>query len=337
MTRRPCLRTSGGLCGFVRPRHAELRKLPIVRPRALGHIGATGQTLADRPLGSFRVRLFRCSLGLVPAAMLLAAGTAHAGTCEESFTRKGNILSGMTFTAAVTVADLPPPVAIRQMRGIVAAKGYDIMADEADYGTMLIEQPMTGKARAFPITINATQTGGIGTVVMEAKLRAGQTTKAELAMAEMCAMLDQVQGGKAGVAAARTGAMATTTAAAPVKMDAQSFSQQVSKDTERNPAAVLTRYKGKQFTITGSVDQVVKDGERFRVDFKVLAPWEEAIRLPNAAPFKTDVVCYMAPGQAGFSLQLKPGKGIWLTGTVVDFNQHRHVIWLEDCRNAKTG
>ena len=114
----------------------------------------------------------------------------------------------MTFTAAVTVADLPPPVAIRQMRGIVAAKGYDIMADEADYGTMLIEQPMTGKARAFPITINATQTGGIGTVVMEAKLRAGQTTKADLAMAEMCAMLNQVKGGKAGVAAARAGAYA---------------------------------------------------------------------------------------------------------------------------------
>src|SRR5690606_18241071 len=109
---------------------------PIVRPRVLGHIGATGRTLAARLLGSFRVRLFRLSLGLLPAAMLLAAGTAHAGTCEDSFTKKGNILSGMTFTAAVTVADLPPPVAIRQMRGIVAAKGYDIMADEADYGTM---------------------------------------------------------------------------------------------------------------------------------------------------------------------------------------------------------
>ena len=40
----------------------------------------------------------------------------------------------------VTVADLPPAVAIGQMRGIVAAKGYDIMADEAEYGSMLIEQ-----------------------------------------------------------------------------------------------------------------------------------------------------------------------------------------------------
>lgn len=277
----------------------------------------------------------RLAAALAPAAILLTAGTANAATCEEAFVKKGNPITGLRFTAAVTVADLPPAVAIGQMRGLVAAKGYDIMADEAEYGSMLIEQPMTGTVRAFPIQISATQTGGIGTVVMEAKLRAGQTTKADAAMAEMCGMLNQIKGGKAGAAAAKKGATATTVAAAPVKMNSLSFSQQVSKDTERNSAGILTRYKGKQFTIDGLVDYVTKDGKDFRVGYKIPEPWEQAIRLPNQAPFKTDIVCYMAPGQAAYSLQLKPNKSIKLTGTVEDFDEYKHVIWLKDCRPAQ--
>lgn len=277
----------------------------------------------------------RLAIAIASAAFLFSAGTANAATCEEAFVKKGNPITGLRFTAAVTVADLPPAVAIGQMRGLVAAKGYDIMADEAEYGSMLIEQPMTGTVRAFPIQISATQTGGIGTVVMEAKLRAGQATKADAAMAEMCGMLNQVKGGKAGAAAAKKGATATTVAAAPVKMNSLSFSQQVSKDTERNSAGILTRYKGKQFTIDGLVDYVTKDGKDFRVGYKIPQPYEQAIRLPNQAPFKTDIVCYMAPGQAAFSLQLKPNKSIKLTGTVDDFDEYKHVIWLKDCRPAQ--
>ena len=281
------------------------------------------------------MRLSRLALPLVSTAFALTAGTAHAAGCEETFAKKGNIIGGLRFTASVMVADLKPVTAIQQMRGIVAAKGYDIMADEAEYGSMLIEQPMTGSARAFPITITATEAGGASTVVMEAKLRAGQTTKDSAAKEEMCAMLNQIQGGKAGLAAAKQGKGATTVAAAPVKMSSLGFSQQVSKDTERNSAGVLTRYKGKQFTIDGQVDYVTKDGNAFRVGYKIPNPWEQAIRLPNQAPFKTDVVCYMAPGQAGYSLQLKPNKSIKLTGTVEDFDEYKHVIWLKDCRPAQ--
>ncbi len=271
----------------------------------------------------------------MPAAIFFSAGTANAATCEEAFVKKGNPITALRFTAAVTVADLPPAVAIGQMRGLVAAKGYDIMADEAEYGSMLIEQPMTGTVRAFPIQITATQTGGIGTVVMEAKLRAGQSVGSDAAKAEMCGILNQIKGGKAGAAAAKKGATATTVAAAPVKISSLGFSQQVSKDTERNAAGILTRYKGKQFTIDGLVDYVTKDGKDFRVGYKIPQPYEQAIRLPNQAPFKTDIVCYMAPGQAAFSLQLKPNKSIKLTGTVEDFDEYKHVIWLKDCRPAQ--
>lgn len=259
---------------------------------------------------------------------------ANAGTCEDSFTKKGSEISGIRFVATTVVPDMSPKVAIQQLRGIVAAKGYDIITEEAEFGSMLIEQPMTGKARAFPIEITATQTSGIGTVVMEAKLRAAMSVKKELAMAEMCGMLNQLKGGKAGIAAAKAGAGASTVQAAPVAMSALAFSHQVSKDTERNASTVLTRYKGKQFTIDGTVSYVTKDPNGNRIGYDVPNPWEEVIRLPNIAPFKTDIVCYMAPGTAAYTAQLKPKKSIKLTGTVEDFDEYKHVIWLKDCRPA---
>ncbi|MGL5839837.1 MAG: hypothetical protein ACRCY3_15195, partial [Sphingorhabdus sp.] len=253
-------------------------------------------------------------VALAVAAIAVPAA-AQAGTCEDTFQKKGSEVSGLRFIATTVVPDLTPKSAIQQLRGIAAAKGYDIMTEEADYGSMLIEQPMTGKARAFPIEITATQAGGVGTVVMEAKLRAFVFAKKETAMPEMCGMLNQLKGGKAGLAAAAKGKSATTTQAAPLKISALSFSHQVSKDTERNAGNVLTRYKGKQYTIDGTVDYVTKDPNGQRVAFDVPEPYEEVIKLPNTAPFKTDIVCYMAPGTAAFTAQLKPKKGIKLTGT----------------------
>lgn len=278
----------------------------------------------------------RMKFGLAVAAVALALpAQAWAGTCEDSFTSKGSMISGLRFTATNVVPDMSPKIAIQQLRGIVAGKGYDIIAEEAEFGSMLIEQPMSGKARAFPIEITATQTGSVGTVVMEAKLRAGMSVKKELAMTEMCAMLNQLKGGKAGLAAAKAGAGATTIQAAPVKLSALAFSHQVSKDTERNAGNVLTRYKGKQFTIDGTVAYVTRDPNGNRIGYEVPNPWEEVIRLPNTAPFKTDIVCYMAPGTAAYTAQLKPKKSIKLTGTVEDFDEYKHVIWLKDCRPAQ--
>jgi hypothetical protein len=272
-------------------------------------------------------------LALFAAAAMPAV--ANAGTCEDTFQKKGSEISGIRFIATTVVPDMAPKTAILQLKGIAAAKGYDIIAEEAEFGSLLIEQPMTGKARAFPIEITATQAGNVGTVVMEAKLRAAMSVKKELAMAEMCGMLNELKGGKAGLAAAAKGKNATTVQAAPVKISALAFSHQVSKDTERNASNVLTRYKGKQYTIDGSVSYVTKDPNGNRIGYDIPNPWEEVIRLPNTAPFKTDIVCYMAPGTAAYTAQLKPKKSIKLTGTVEDFDEYKHVIWLKDCRPAQ--
>ena len=45
-------------------------------------------------------------------------------------------------------------------------------------------------------------------------------------------------------------------------------------------------------------------------------------------------VSTLAPGTAAYTAQLKPKKQIKLTGTVEDFDEYKHVIWLKDCRPA---
>lgn len=271
---------------------------------------------------------------LLSVTALSLPSVAHAAGCEESFVKSGSILSGMKFQASVSVPDLTPASAIGQMRGIAATQGYDILVAEAEEGSMLIEQPQTSKARAFPITITATTAGRTGTVTMEAKLRGGQSVASEAAKTEMCAMLGKVKGGKLGQAAAASGMKAVGTSA-PLAISALSLSQQISKDTERNPAAIPLRYKNKSFIIDGLVDAVDQDRGDYILAFKIPHPYEQAIRLPGEAAFKTDIGCVLAKGQAAFALQLKPGKRIKIQGTFDQFNASRHILLLKDCRAVK--
>jgi hypothetical protein len=272
----------------------------------------------------------RLSLFCAPVALLIPS-LAHAATCEDSFTKTGSIISGQKFGASVTVPDLTPASAIGQLRGIVVTKNYDVMAAEPEDGSMLIEQPQTGKARAFPITITASPDG---TVRMDAKLPVGMTANADSAKNELCGMLSQLKSGRAGKAAAAAGMTATGTKA-PLALDSLSLSHQISKDTQRNAAAAQIRYKGKSFIIDGTVKFVDKDGDTYVVSYDIPEPFNEALRLPNTAPFKTDIFCRLARGQAAFALQLKPGKGIKLSGDYMDFDPNRHVLVLQNCRSMK--
>lgn len=271
---------------------------------------------------------------LLLCSALFLPMTAHAAACEDSFIKSGSIISGMKFKASVTVADLTPASAIGQMRGVAAAKGYDILVAEPEDGSMLIEQPQTGKARAFPITITATTSGKIGTVEMAAKLRAGQSVGSDAARTELCAMLGQIKGGNAGLAAA-SGGMKAVSASAPLAISALSLSQQVSKDTERNAAAIPLRYQGKTFIIDGLVEFATKDGGDYIVTYKIPQPHEQLLRLPGQAVFKTDIACVMAKGQAAFTLQLNPGKSIKLSGVFDRFSAADHLLLLKDCKSAR--
>ncbi|MEP7315807.1 MAG: hypothetical protein ABI667_03835 [Sphingomicrobium sp.] len=263
--------------------------------------------------------------------MVTTASTARAGTCEATFIKQGNVLGGLRFIAMTSVADLSARGAIEQMRGIVVPRSYDILVEEAEEGSMLIEQPRTEKARAFPITITATTDNGVTTVRLDAKLSTAMMVKTEAARFEMCGMLAELRGGKAGLERAAAAKNATLERP-PLRISALELSSQVSKDTERNAAAVSLRYKHRRFTVTGMVDYVRKDGRYYRVAFKIPHPWEQGVRLPGAAPFKTDISCLMAPGQAAYALTLKPDRNVKLTGTFHDFDEDRHVMWLDQCR-----
>lgn len=267
--------------------------------------------------------------------MVLASG-ANAATCEESFAKKGNVVTGLRFLATKTVADVKPNVALAQVRGIAATSGYDIIVDEAEYGSLLIEQPMSGTVRAFPIEIKATTAGAGSSLTMEAKLRGGQLVKEDAARTELCGMLNRVLGGKAGIAAAARGKSAVSTAG-PVAMNSFQFSDTIARDNEKNPAGVLLRYKGKPYTISGIADYITRDEgtDAYRIGYRIPEPHNRGLTLPGAPKSKVDVVCYLAKGQLTYAMQLKPGANIKLTGTVADFDQYKRVIWLQDCRNAK--
>lgn len=275
------------------------------------------------------IKLVYAGAAALAAATLPSA--AHAGTCEDTFIKKGNGITGLRFIAMTSVPDMAVDVAINQLRGIVAKRGYDIIAVEPQAGGMLIEQSQTGNSRAFPIEINATVANGAGTVQMEAKLRAGQFVKADPAKTEMCAILAELKGGKAGKLAAASGAKAITQQAAPIPLSAQEFSQQISKDAERNSLAIAQRYVGKKYTLNGTVAYVTRDGQYNRVAFKILQPHEMVIRLPNMAKSLWNVSCLMGQGTSIYAMQLKPGKSIKLTGTFHEFAEDRSVVWFKDC------
>lgn len=269
------------------------------------------------------------------AASLAFPSLALAGPCEDTFQKKGNGITGLRFTATQSVPDMPPAVAINQLRGLAAAEGFDIMASEPEAGALLLEQGRSSNARAFPIEVNATQEGGAGTVRMEAKLPAGMGGKTEDFRTAMCGMLAKLKGGREGRTLAAAGARAVTQQAAPVALSAQEFSQQISKDAERNAVAVPQRYANKQFTLSGTVDYVIRDGDQYRVAFKILQPHEMVLRLPNMAQTMSGVSCMMGQGTSVFVMQLKPGKSIRLTGTFHRFDEFRDHVWFQNCTPAQ--
>ena len=97
-------------------------------------------------------------------ALILAGlpGMALAATCEQTFVKRGSALTGLNFTAQVDVPDLTPASAIGQMRGIAVRSKYDIILEEPDAGSLLIEQPAAGSARPVPIIVTAARRAAPG-------------------------------------------------------------------------------------------------------------------------------------------------------------------------------
>lgn len=269
------------------------------------------------------------------SVLLLPVASLAAQACEASFTKKGNPITGLKFSARHVVTELSTPDAINQLRGIVLAKGYDVLATEPEAGDMLLEMPQTTERRSFPIVAKATSEGGGVAVELRANLKGGVFAKEDAVRSELCAVLTSLKGGAEGVAAAAAGTTATGAGAAPTVMSAQMLADRVSKEHDKNVNEIPLRYKDRSFTLEGTVAQVFRDGNEYRVLFDI-TPWErKAVRLPGDSQTKTDIVCYLAPGQSVYALTLKPKSKVTLTGTFIEYKQFPgSVMFLNNCKPA---
>jgi len=269
----------------------------------------------------------------IAALICLAPASAQAATCESSFVKGGNPFTGLRFTAQIALPGLTPASAIGQVRGMVQAKGYDVLATEAEGGSMLIEQPQIGRTRGFPITITATTDNGVGTVRMEAKLKPAMTVGSDAVRTELCGILNQVRAGQAGNAAAAKG-MTAGANGAPLALSALLLSNQISVEAQRNPASIPARYGSKSFIVNGRVDSLDLTRGIYSVLFDVPEPHDQPLQLSRPTTFKTDIICQMAKGQSVYALQLKPGKSVKLTGVYSHYDDIGHAFVIKDCRPA---
>jgi hypothetical protein len=262
-----------------------------------------------------------------------AAAIAHSQTCDATFTRKGNVMTGLKFTAMSSVADLSTPDAIKQLRAIVIARGYDVLATEPEAGDLLLEMPQSASQRSFGIVAKATSEGAVTTVQMQASLRRGASADTDVVKTELCGMLTELKGGDAGRAAAN--AEPSSASNAPTVLNAQILADRLSSERDKNVNEIPLRYKDRTFTLDGVVASVIRDGESYSVIFDI-TPWEKkAVRLPGESRTKTDIVCLLASGQSVFALTLKPRSKVTLTGTFREYRQFPSTMWLSECKAVK--
>ena len=272
---------------------------------------------------------------VVALALLSLSAPALAGECEANFTKSGNPIVMTTYSSAVTVPNLSPRDALAQMRGIMVAEKMDVMAEDADGGTLLVEQRQDGGKRPIPTTISVSDVASGTRIGMSVKMERGVFSKVEQIKPYMCGLLARVKGGKEGVAAAKKGAGATNNEATG-NQDVFMFSRMIAREANKNAIAVNARHKGRKYTLTGRIETLMEDGEDYNLIFEVPEIRDMVIKpFPHEAQFKVSVSCLFKPDQLTTVLAMREGQKVKLTGTVMKYDSFRRVIWLENCTKAK--
>ena len=271
----------------------------------------------------------------VALALLAPTASALAGECEANFRKSGNPLVMTTYSSAVTVPNLATRDALAQMRGILVAEKMDVMAEDAEGGTLLVEQRQSGSARPIPTTINVSEVASGTRIEMAVKMERGVFSKVEQIKPYMCGLLARVKGGKEGMAAAKKGAGATNSEATG-NQDVFMFSRMIAGEANKNAIAVNARHKGRKYTLTGRIETLMEDGEDYNLIFDIPEIGEMVLKpLPHDAQFKVGVSCLFKPDQLTTVLALREGQKVTLAGTVLKYDNFRKVIWLENCVKAK--
>ena len=268
-----------------------------------------------------------CALALPAVAM--------ADECEANFKKSGNPIVMTTYSSAVTVPNLSTGDALSQMRGILVSEKMDVIAENREEGTLLVEQRQSDKARPIPTTINVNTVPAGTRIDMAIKMERGVFSKVEQIRPYMCGLLAKVKGGKEGVAAARRGAGADNTEATG-NQDVFAFSRMIANEANKNAIAVNARHKGRKYTLSGRIETLMEDGEDYNLIFEVPEIRDMVIKpFPHEAQFKVNVSCLFKPDQLTTVLAMREGQKVKLTGTVMKYDNFRRVIWLENCTKAK--
>lgn len=272
---------------------------------------------------------------LLALALLPFAAPALAGECEANFKKSGNPLVMTSYSSAVTVPNLSTRDALAQMRGIMVAEKMDVMAEDAEGGTLLVEQRQDKAARPIPTTITVSEVASGTRIEMAIKMERGVFSKVEQIQPYMCGLFAKVKGGKEGVAAAKKGAGAANNEATG-NQDVFMFSRMIAGEANKNAIAVNARHKGRKYTLTGRIETLMEDGEDYNLIFDIPEISEMTLKpLPFDAQFKVSVSCLFRPNQLTTVLALREGQKVTLTGTVYKYDNFRKVIWLENCTKAK--
>jgi len=274
-------------------------------------------------------------LSVLALCALALPAVAMADECEANFKKSGNPIVMTTYSSAVTVPNLSTGDALSQMRGILVAEKMDVIAENREEGTLLVEQRQSDKARPIPTTINVSTVPAGTRIDMAIKMERGVFSKVEQIRPYMCGLLAKVKGGKEGIAAARRGAGADNTEATG-NQDVFAFSRMIANEANKNAIAVNARHKGRKYTLSGRIETLMEDGEDYNLIFEVPEIRDMVIKpFPHEAQFKVSVSCLFKPDQLTTVLAMREGQKVKLTGTVMKYDNFRRVIWLENCTKAK--
>lgn len=271
---------------------------------------------------------------LLALSLLAAAPLAFAGECEDNFKKSGSPLSGTDFSSVVTVPDLSVADAIGQMRGIMIGEKMDVIAEDVESGTLLVEQRSTGTTRAIPTLVNVYDENGAAAVEMTVKTEKGQFAKAENIRSYMCQLLGKVQGGDAGRAAAAQGA-AMQNSDDLTERDVYVFSRQIAREGQANAAAVSARHAGRRYAFKGRVDSIQEQDGDIIVGFDIPETHEAVIRLPGDTAPRTGVACVFKPNQRALALTFRRGESARFEGRFAEYDGILHQVWLDGCKLAR--
>ena len=264
-------------------------------------------------------------------AILLIAGNAFAGQCEENFVKAGNPFVGVDFKTSVSLSDVSVADAYAQLKAISIKDNMTIIIDEPSEGSLMVEEPATSIKRAIPVTYDITKEGTVVRVGMTIKPAKGVFLKTDDLRKFMCSTLAGVKTGKEGKLAAKgsekIGVVNTAT-----KVEAESFSRTLAYEAQENESIIEQRYKNKVFTISGRMDYVIKDGDQYRVAFITPDASSETFKLHNAPTKYIGISCYAAKGQNAKALALRKKDRIKMTGTFWKFDQFRDHFWVDNCK-----